>query len=193
MTAIRQAARAVMAVLLLLFMVVALAVAIFSIGGGTSAVSLPALAGYLRLPELRDTTGDWLAGLEADGPVAWWSVLAGGIVLAVGLIVLLGYFGPRRERTVVMEDDPAGRLAALPRPLARIAKALAEQEQGVVEARTRVRPRRFWQSGLAVLVTRPRSASASEVEGRAGDALEPLAEAFNLETRVRSRLGPRVE
>ena len=60
MIMIRALGRLLTLLLLVALALAGLTVAIFSIGSDDSTVSLPALAGYLRLPELSDTVGGWL-------------------------------------------------------------------------------------------------------------------------------------
>ena len=186
---LRALARLVTLVLLAALAAAGAATAIFAIGGDDNAVSIPALARYFHLPELRETIGDFLSRLEADGPIAWWSVAGGAIAVAFGILLLVGVLMPRRERVVVLEDDESGRLAARRRPLSRAAEALAEQQRGVTEARARVRPRRRGRGGrLRVAASRTRVADAEAVNQAMAEALAPLAEA-GLQTRVRSKLG----
>ena len=145
MIMIRALGRLLTLLLLVVLALAGLTVAIFSIGSDNNTVSLPALAGYLRLPELSDTVGDWLAQLETGGDVAWWSVLGGAIALLIGLLLLVSYLLPRRERLVILEQSPVGTLAARRRPLAQAAATLTERQRGVLAVKSRVRTRR---SGL---------------------------------------------
>lgn len=187
---LRTLARFVTFVLLVALALAGLVIAIFSIGGGESAVSLHELARYVRLPELRDEVGDYLARLEEDGPVATYSALAGVAAVVVGVLLLVGALAPRRERLVILEESEGGRLAAQRRTLSKLAEALVEQARGVTEAKARLRTSRWNGSGrLTVLAMRPRSASAQATEEKATQALAPLAEEFGLKPRVRSRLG----
>jgi hypothetical protein len=190
---LRALGRLVTFALLVVLALAGLAVAIFSIGADDNAVSLPALARYLHLPELRDVVGDWLGMLETGGPTAWWSVLGGAVALLVGLTLLFTYLFPHRERLVTLAENDAGRLASRRRPLAQAATTLTEQERGILEAKVRVRTRRWGRGSLSVRASRPRSASQADVEARAGQAVGTLAQEFGLRTRVRSRIGARVE
>ena len=190
---VRALGRLLTFVLMVVLALAGLAVAIFSIGGDSRSVSIPALADYLELPALRDAVGDWLGRLEADGPTAWWSVLGGAMAILVGLIILIGYLLPIRERLLTLAETENGRLAARRRALAQAARALAERQRGVLRAKTRARTSRWARGSLSVRADRPASAPAEEVEKRVQTAITPLAEAFGLRTRVRSRVGARVE
>lgn len=187
---LRTLARLVTLLLLAALALAGLALALFSIGGGQSAVSLPELARYVQLPELREEVGAYLAQLEDDGSVAAYSALAGAAAVLAGVLLLVGALAPRRERLVVLEEGENGRLAARRRTLSHVAEALAEQARGVTEARARVRPSR-WNGGrrLTVQATRPRSSSPQLAEEKAAHELAPLAEEFGLKPRVRSKLG----
>lgn len=166
-----------------------LAVAVFSIGAPGDPLGLPELANHLRLPELEDTAGDWLEQLEDEGPLARRSALGGLCALGAGLL-LLAAFPPRRERLVVLEKSDAGELRARRRPLAQVAEALAERERGVTAANARVRPNRLGRGGrLRVRASRLRHAPPEDVGERVSQALAPLATEFNVQPRVRSRLG----
>jgi len=178
----------------LLFLALAaagLATAVFAFGSDDNMVSLPALARYLHLPELSDVVGDYLDALEADGPVAWWSVLAAVGAILFGLLLLAGAVVPRRERLVIFdEDERRGRLAARRRPLSQLAAALAEQQRGVTDASASVRAKRGGHGGrLRVRAWRARYARAEAVEQATAQALAPLAEAAGLRTRVQSLRG----
>lgn len=173
-----------------------LATAVFSLQGGSRALSLPTLARHLRLPDLRRIVGDYLSSLEHSGPTAWISVGAGAAAVALGLLLLAGVLAPRRERSVVLEDGDrdgdGAQLAARRRPLAQIASTLAEQERGVTATTTKLRVSR-WRSGgrLRVTAFHPRNRASEEVSKSVSAAIAPLAEAFRLRTRVRARVGER--
>jgi hypothetical protein len=178
---LRNLARLLVFVVLVAIALAGLAAAIFCIGDGDS-FSLSALAGYLQLPELRDLVGGWLEDLEADGVTAWWTVLGGACAMLVGLLLLVGVLAPRRERLVQLDTTEAGRLATRRRPLAQAAEALALQQRGVRTSR--------WGPGKLILRTsRRRDVDQAEVESRAEEAVKPLAEAFHLGLRVRTRPG----
>jgi len=187
---LRAVARFVVLVLLVALALAGLAAAVFSIQGGDRPLSLPGLAEHIRLVEVEETVGDYLDQLEADGPLAKASALAGAGAVLAGLLLLLGILAPRRERLVVFDDGEAGRLAARRRTLARVAEALAEQARGVTEAKARVRPRgRLRKGRLRVRVSHPRTYRDSEVEERVLSAVSPLVDSSGLKPRVEARVG----
>jgi hypothetical protein len=187
---LRAVARFVVLVLLVALALAGLAAAVFSIQGGDRPLSLPGLAEHIRLVEVEETVGDYLDQLEADGPLAKASALAGAGAVLAGLLLLLGVLAPRRERLVVFDDGEAGRLAARRRTLARVAEALAEQARGVTEAKARVRPRgRLRKGRLRVTVSHPRNYRDSEVEERVLSAVSPLVDSSGLKPRVEARVG----
>jgi Family of unknown function (DUF6286) len=187
---LRAVARFVVLVLLVALALAGLAAAVFSIQGGDRPLSLPGLAEHIRLVEVEETVGDYLDQLEADGPLAKASALAGAGAVLAGLLLLLGVLAPRRERLVVFDDGEAGRLAARRRTLARVAEALAEQARGVTEAKARVRPRgRLRKGRLRVRVSHPRKYRDSEVEERVLSAVSPLVDSSGLKPRVEARVG----
>jgi uncharacterized protein DUF6286 len=187
---LRAVARFVVLVLLVALALAGLAAAVFSIQGGDRPLSLPGLAEHIGLVEVEETVGDYLDQLEADGPLAKASALAGAGAVLAGLLLLLGVLAPRRERLVVFDDGEAGRLAARRRTLARVAEALAEQARGVTEAKARVRPRgRLRKGRLRVRVSHPRKYRDSEVEERVLSAVSPLVDSSGLKPRVEARVG----
>jgi len=190
---LRAVARLATFSLMLALTALGAAVALFSIQGDEQTLSLPALARHLQLPDLRRIVGDYLMSLEADGPTAWISVGAGAAAIVVGLLLLIGALAPRRERLLVLEEDGDGsRLAARRRPLTRIAGALAEQERGITQTKTRLRPSRWRRGGrLRLTAFHSRNREPSDVEARASAAIEPVANAFALAARVRTRPGER--
>ena len=62
---VRAFARLIVLLVLLALALSGLATAIFAIGYDDSLVSLPKLAAYVQLPELREVVADWLDALEA--------------------------------------------------------------------------------------------------------------------------------
>ena len=118
-------------------------VAIFSIEGGDTGLSIPALADLVSLPELGRTIDDFRAQLEANGPVATLSALGGLAAIVLGVVLIIGALLPTRERVLTLDDSEAGRLAARRRPLAQYATTLAERVDGVTNARVRAKPGRF--------------------------------------------------
>lgn len=188
---LRALVRLVVFVLLVALAALGLATAVFSIQGDTAALSLPSLAGHLQLPGLRDAVGPYLDRLEADGATAWVSVGAGAAAIAVGLLLLAGVLLPHRERLVVLSDQDDARLAARRRPFARVAAALAERERGVTKTKVRVRPGRLGRRRLAVAAYYSRGRLPEEIEERVAAAVEPLAVAFRLHSRIRARPGER--
>jgi hypothetical protein len=192
---LRLIARLLAFVLLVALALLGLAVAVFSIQGDADALSLPRLAEYFQLPELRSDAGRWLDQLEEPGPVALASLGGGVAAIAAGVLLLAGTIVPPRERLLVVEEEDDGRLAARRRAVAQAARSLAEPVRGVTAAKVRVRPRRRGRGGrLAVVAVHPRTVAGSEVEERVREVLVPLSEGFSLRARVRARRGkPRVE
>jgi hypothetical protein len=189
---LRAVARLVVLVLLVALALAGLAVAVFSIQGGDRPLSLPGLADHTRLATVEENVGDYLDQLEADGPLAKISALAGAGAVLAGMLLLLGVLVPRRERLVVFEDGEAGRIGARRRTLAGVAEALAEQARGVTEAKARVRPRGRLRSGrLRLTVSHPRTYQDREVEERVLRAVSPVVDSSGIKPRVEARAGKR--
>jgi hypothetical protein len=187
---LRLLARLLGFVLLVALALLGLAVAVFSIQGDAATLSLPRLAEYLELPQLRAHAGRWLDQLEEPGPVALASLGGGAAAIAAGVLLLAGTIVPPRERLLVVEEEDVGRLAARRRAVTQAASAIAERVRGVTEAKVRVRPRRRGRGGrLGVVAVHPRTVPGSEVEERVREALVPLSVGFSLRVRVRARRG----
>lgn len=185
----RGLAQLVTFVMLAALAVAGAAAALFSLGS-SGDLSLPGLARQVDLPGLRDEVARLLAALEAGGPVAIRSALAGACTVAAGVLLLVGALWPRRERLVVLGRGDQGELAARRRALGQAATALAEQTRGVSVRRARLRPRRRGRGGrLTLKAARAGSLSGDQVRERTTAALEPLTEAFALRPSIRSKPG----
>jgi hypothetical protein len=187
---LRGLARIVAFVLLTALALAGLSVAIFSIQGNDGPLSLPGLARHISLPDLRESAGNFLADLEADGPTARVSAIAGAGAIFGGILLLTGALAPRRERLVILDEEDGEKIAARRGALVDIAETLTEQGRGVSEAKARVRPKRDGRGGrLRVAASHPRRESAAQVEERALRRLSPLTEPFELKARVDARTG----
>lgn len=185
---LRGLARLVGVLLMALLALVGLAAAVFSIQGGESTLSLPQLASLLHLPELERSTGTLLRGLEANGPVAQASALAGVGAMVAGLALLAGVLVPRRERLVEIEDGDGGSLAARRSALRQVAVAQMEQSRECLRAKARVRPRRNGPGGrLQVTSFHAESISDNQAKEAARRQLSPLAESLHLRLRARAK------
>lgn len=182
MILVRALVRLLAFVLLVVLAAVGLAVAI-------AAFDPSAVLGFLGLPDLRDVVEGFYDDLEAPGPVALASALAGGGAILLGLVLLVGLLVPRRERLVALDETDHGQLAARRRPLAQIATHLAEQTRGVTDAKTKVKPARRGGGRLRVRADRPRNTQGAEVDQAVSTSLEALTGPFKLKARVRTRVG----
>ena len=185
---LRALARLVTFVLLVALAVAGGAAALFSIQGGDDPLSLASLADLLRLPELRDTAGDYLDQIEADGPLAKVTALAGAGAVVGSVLLMIGALALRRERLLVLEEGGEGRIVARPRPFEQLAVD-AVRRGGAAEARARLRVQRGGRSGrLGLRLAHPRSEPASAATKRASAALAPLLTPFHVEPRIEARV-----
>lgn len=185
---LRALARLVTLVLLVALAVAGGAVALFSIQGGDDPLSLASLAGLLRLPELRDAVGDYLDQIEADGPLAKVSALAGAGTVVGSVLLLIGALALRRERLLVLEEGGEGRIVARPRAFEQLAVA-AVRRGGAPEARARLRVQRGGRSGrLGLRLAHPRNEPASAAGERASATLAPLVAPFRVEPRIEAKV-----
>jgi HAMP domain-containing protein len=189
LVAARLTVRLIALVLSATLAVAGLGVAVFSAQGDTSPLSLPSLAGHLRLDDVRVSVGVLLADLQADGPVAGVAALAGAGAVMFGVLLLFGVLARRRERLVVMRSDDAGTLAARPRALGQAAVTLGEQSRDVLHAKAKAVPKRHGAGGrLRLTAYHARSSDATATTTVSRDRVRALAESFSLGVRVRSRV-----
>ncbi|MDO8212181.1 hypothetical protein [Conexibacter sp. CPCC 206217] len=181
-------ARLVAFLLLLALALAGLAVAVFSIQDTHTGLSIEGLAHDARLPQLRDTVGDFLASVERGGPVAVVAALCGLGAIVLGLLLVLGVVGSRRERLIVLDDGAqAGRTAAKRRPLAQVATALSEQVRGVTSVRARAHAGRR-RSTVGVRIDRAATADAQQIGADVRQALSSLTD-VGVRARVETRRG----
>jgi hypothetical protein len=145
----------------------------------------------LHLPRLRYHVGHWLAQLAAPGPTAGLALLAGIVAVIVGLLLVIGLLGSRRERLLVVEDDPEhGGLYARRRAIGQMARAETETTPGVTAVRRpKVKLSRSGRRGrLKVLAARGPDPDAATVDDAVHERLDPIGEALHLRTDIRVRL-----
>lgn len=183
---LRALARLVTFLLLVVLAAAGLCVAVFSLQGGDDPLSLANLAELLRLPGLRDDVGDYLSQLEADGPLATVSALAGAAAVLVSVLLLVGALALRRERMLVLDEGDEGRIVARPKAFEQLA-AVAAEESGATRARAKLHVRRGGHAGrLDLSLAQPRTERPPDVEQRASTALAPLVTPFRVEPRIRA-------
>jgi hypothetical protein len=190
--AARGLARLVALILTAAFAVAGLAVAVFSLQGGSATLSLPNLARHAQLDDLLGDAGDFLAALEADGPTAKIAALAGAGAVLLGLLLLFGVLARRRERLIVIRSDGAGTVAARPRAIGHAAATLAEQSRDVLDVKARTDARRRGTGGrLRLTVHLGRATDRAAATGAIRDRVQALTGGFSLRLRVRGRGAPR--
>jgi hypothetical protein len=146
----------------------------------------------LDLPSVRRHVGRFLGQLAAPGSTAGLALLCGLGAMLLGLLLLIGVLGRRRERLVILEQDgQAGTIAARRRPLGAMVRALAEPARGATSVK---RPkfslaRRGTRGKLKLNATRTRTTDPRELQTELEKAVEPITEPFGLTPRVRVRLG----
>ncbi len=146
----------------------------------------------LDLPAVRRHVGRFLDQVTAPGSTAGLALLCGLGAMLLGILLLMGVLGRRRERLVALEQDgQTGVIAARPNPLRDMTRALAEPSRGAASVK---RPklslsRRGTRGKLTIDVTRARSTDPGELKRAVEEAVEPITEPFGLAPRVRVRLG----
>jgi len=168
-----------------------LAVALFCIRGGDATLSLSHLASMLSLDDLRGEVAAWLTSLEAPGPVAVLAALAGAGAILLGLGLLVGTLGPRRERQLVVERGARGTIAARRRAVGDALADLAERPREVLRAKAKVRPNREQVGGRARLKLTEAARTDERPGARESRAeLDRLADELSVKLR-RARRRPR--
>jgi hypothetical protein len=187
--AARALARVIALLLTTALAVAGLGVAVFSIQGDSSTLSLPSLVRYARLDDAHARAGVILTDLEADGPPAKVAALVGAGASVLGLVLLFGVLARRREPLVVISSDDGGTIAARPRALGQAATMLAEQSRDVLQAKARTTARHRGRGGRLRLTTYHAPSTGQEDATAASRArVQALAEAFSLRVRVRGRV-----
>lgn len=176
--------------LLVVLAVAGLAVALFSIGSGAEGLSLPNLAGLLRLTTLESGVGLFLGGLEG-GSLRNEALLGGALAVLVAVLLLIGALRRPSEGVVVLADGDAGRIAARRRPLGQAVAALADGARGVTSSKVRVKPRRRGLGGrIEVSAVHSRRADPAEVDRGVTEAVGSLIEGSEtLKIRTRPVVG----
>lgn len=184
----RLLARLLGIALVALLALAGLAAAVFGIQGGHRTLSLAALAGHLRLPQLRADTGRFLTQLTAPGPVALVAAVCGAGAVLLGLVLLLGAWTRPRPRRIVLARTTDGSLGALRRPLSRTLTARLVKHDEVQQARTRARPRRRGAGGR-IRVTARAAAGTERRQARTVARAESARwlQGLPLQIRVSSR------
>jgi hypothetical protein len=192
LVAARGLARLVALVLTTTLALAGLAVAVFSIQGDSSTLSLPNLVGQAQLDDLHARVGRFLADLEADGPIAKVAALAGAGAVLLGLLLLFGVLARRRERLIVVRSGEDGTLAARRRAVGQAAVTLGEQSRDVLHARAKTGARRRGTGGrLRLTVYHAQSTDRAAATAACRDRLQALAGSFSLRLRVRARVPQR--
>jgi hypothetical protein len=145
----------------------------------------------LHLPVVRRHVGRYLQQITAPGSTATLALLGGVAAVIIGLALLVGLLGSRRERLLVIDgDDERGGLYARPRAVSRMTRSLAESAPGVTGAkRPRVKLRRSGKRGqVRVRAQRGPDPDLETVDDALHARLDPFAESLHLKPNVRVKL-----
>jgi hypothetical protein len=146
----------------------------------------------LGLPGVRRHVGRFLDQVAAPGSTAGLALLCGLGAMLLGIALLIGLLGRRKQRLVILEqDDQTGAIAARRRPLGEMARSLAEPADGATSVKrpTLALSRSGTRGTLRVNATRARGTDPRELSTAIEHAVEPITEPFGLKPRVRVRLG----
>lgn len=191
MALLRTLVRVIGVLWMLVLAVFGLAVAMYCFDGlvGLGSVRPDRL---LHLSNVRRHVGRFLDQLAAPGSTAGLALLCGLVAMLLGVVLLIGVLGRRKQRLVFLEHDgQTGTIAARARPLRDMTRALAEPVRGVTSIK---RPRlsvsrRGTGRKLKLNATRTRTADPRQLMAAIEKAVLPISEPFGLKPRVRVRLG----
>jgi hypothetical protein len=186
-------------VLMLALALLALGIALYCLDGFI-ALGSARPDRLLHLASVRRHVGHFLEQVAAGGPTAGLA-LAGGLgVMALGGLLVAGLLRSPKQRLAVLSaadaDDTAnGTLAARPRALRDMSRALAEQAPAATSIeRPKLRlARRANRGRLTMTVSRTRTSDPADVERNVTDRLKPISGPFRLRPHVRVRLAERGE
>jgi hypothetical protein len=190
MALLRVFARTAGVVWMLVLALFGLAVAMYCVDAlvGLGSVRPDRLLG---LPGVRRHVGRFLDQVAAPGSTAGLALLCGLGAMLLGILLLIGVLGRRKQRLVMLDQDhQAGAVVARRRPLGDMARSLAESTPGATRVK---RPkfslsRRGTRGTLRVNATRARGTDPRELSTAIERAVEPITEPFGLKARVRVRL-----
>jgi hypothetical protein len=190
MLALKALSRLVEMLLMAVFALIGLGIGLYCLDGLISLGSARPDR-LLNLPRLRFHVGHWLAQLTAPGDAAILALIAGVVAVLVGLLLLVGLVGSRRERLLVIEsDDEHGSLAARPRTISQMVRDEAEHTSGVTGVkRPKVKLSRSGSRGsIKVLASRGAKPDAGTVDTAVHERLDPIVERLHLSSNIRVRL-----
>jgi hypothetical protein len=191
MTLLRVLARVVGAIWMIVLALFGLGVALYCVDALVSLGSIRPDR-LLHLPSVRQHVGRFLEQVGAPGATAGLALLCGLGAMLIGILLLIGVVGRRKERLVILESDgQTGVIAARRRPLGQMARALAEPADGATSVK---RPKFALSRGgtrgkLKINTTRTRTTDPHELQAAVQKAVAPITEPFGLKPRVRVRLG----
>lgn len=144
----------------------------------------------LHLPTVRRRVGHFLLQLATPGPVGLLALLGGIAAVLVGLLLLRGLLGSRRERLLILEEGSAGGLYLRPRTVSRMVREATVHSPGVTEAkRPKVRLSRSGHRGrVRVRASRGAHPDAATVDASVHEHVDPITEPLHLRGDVRVRL-----
>ena len=150
----------------------------------------------LHLSSVRRHMGHFLNQIGASGSTARLAFVCGLGALALGGMLVAGLLRSPKQRLAVLSADDAdgsanGTLAARPRALREMSRALAEQAPAATSIdRPRLRlARRANRGRLTITVSRTRASDPADVKSNVTERLQPITGPFRLRPRVRVRLG----
>lgn len=145
----------------------------------------------LDLPSVRGHVGRFLDQIAASGSTAGLA-LAGGVgAMALGALLVAALLRSPKQRLALLSADDAteGTLAARPRALRDMSRALAERAPAAtsIDGPKLRLARRANRGRLTMTVSQARAADPADLERTVAERLKPISGPFRLTPRVRVR------
>lgn len=145
----------------------------------------------LHLPAVRDRVGHFLTQMEAPGSVAVLALVCAIAAIVIGLLLIVGLLGRRRERLLIVErDGDRGGLYARTRAVGQMVRTITEQTPGVTGTqRPKLRLRRSGQrASLTLVASRGPDSDGATVDRAVHERVDPITSGLNVNTHLRVRL-----
>jgi hypothetical protein len=179
--------------LMLALALLALGIALYCLDG-LIAVGSARPDRLLHLPSVRRHVGHFLNQIAASGSTAELAFACGAGAMVLGALLIAGLLRSPKQRLAVLsakgaEEAGSGTLAARPRALRDMSRALAEQTAAATSVdRPKLRlARRTNRGRLTMTVSRARASDPVDVARNVAERLTPISGPFRLTPRVRVR------
>jgi hypothetical protein len=192
MLILRSIVRLVETLLMILLGLIGLGVALYCLDGLISLGSARPDR-LLHLPQARRAVGNFLHRIALMGPAAALAGLCGLVAMALGVAIVIGLLGRRRQHVAVLDGGSDGTLGVRARVMRDMLRSLAVGTPDATQIkRPRVRLARRGRGGRVRLTAfRSPTSDARAVRASLSDNIAPITNEFGLRSRVSVRTGGR--